>query len=304
VCFPLTSTKLIIKTRILTSSLVIFLSGILLIGIIGSSSTNIRAQSHSHPRIFVVGKDIPVELDLKAIQQGEKVTKVKGFDITIDNVVQANQDETITAFSQGPQITKAKVRTGNAIENQITLVPVSGQRNTFSLRGLASGVYVLDILTKDGRRDFAYETILVILAPGQTTTTTFLQPAIIQLINNIITNVKTESNTDITIKVIKDQLKCPNGYERKGNKCEPKPPGECPKGQTGTPPNCTPICPDGEDCPTPIEPPCTGEDCPTPIELPDEGGANGEEDNGGGDETESGDEVKEVPKTAADYYES
>jgi len=263
------SARLIIKTRILNSSLVIFLSGIMLIGIIGSSGTDIHAQSHSHPRIFAVGKGIPVELELKAIQQGEKVTKIKGFDITIDNVVQANQDGTITAFSQGPQITKAKVRTGSAIENSITLVPLSGQQNTFSLRGLASGVYVLDIIAKDGRRDLAYETILVILAPGQTTTTTFLQPGIIQIINNIITKVKTESDTDIRVIVIKDQLKCPNGYERKGDECKPKP---CPKGQTGTPPDCKPepICPKGQtgtppDCkPDPcIENP-NAEGCPPP----------------------------------------
>jgi hypothetical protein len=115
----------------------------------------------------------------------------------------------------------------------------------------------LDILTKDGRRDFAYETILVILAPGQTTTTTFLQPAIIQLINNIITNVKTESNTDITIKVIRDPLKCPQGYERKGDECKPKP---CPKGQTGTPSNCAPIKPPPDPC---IQNP-NAKDCPQP----------------------------------------
>jgi hypothetical protein len=72
------------------------------------------------------------------------------------------------------KITKAKVRTDTAIENLRELQRTQG--NIFSLTGLVSGVYILDIIAqKDNREDLAYETIMVILDPGETTITANLQ---------------------------------------------------------------------------------------------------------------------------------
>jgi hypothetical protein len=142
--------------------------------------------------MFVLGSDDKsggVEIDLRAVQQGAQITQIKTFDITIDNVIQAKQGGSIKAYSSDPsiKIVKAKVRTDTAIENLRELPRTQG--NTFSLRGLASGVYILDIIAQKDNRDLAYETIMVILDPGKTTIT-----ANLQIINNIITKVKTEVN--------------------------------------------------------------------------------------------------------------
>jgi len=67
--------KLITKTRILTSSLVIFLSSVLLIGIISSSSHAYAQQSpRQFPESIIAASSTdatPHALELKAKQQGE-----------------------------------------------------------------------------------------------------------------------------------------------------------------------------------------------------------------------------------------
>src|SRR5215216_1200156 len=94
------SAKLIIKTRILTLSLVIFLSSILLIGII-SSSSHVYAQQQSQessnqqfPKSIIAASSTdttPHALKLRATQQGEdgQPKKVSGFKIDLTNVVTA-----------------------------------------------------------------------------------------------------------------------------------------------------------------------------------------------------------------------
>ena len=88
-----------------------------------------------------------------------------------------------------------------------------------------------------------------------------------------------------------------------------EPPEECPPGTTGTPPDCFPICPEGEECPpdecppgtigTPPDcepiPPPDGELPPALLpdeQPPDEGDTNGssDEENGDTDESEVEDE--------------
>ena len=154
-----------------------------------TSSSNAHAQSTaSAPKVFVLGskdKSSAVEIDLRAVQQGAQIRQIKTFDITIDNVVQAKHGGSIKAYSSDPslKIVKAKVRTDTAIENLRELPRT--QANTFSLTGLVSGVYILDIIAQKDNRDLAYETLMVILAQGETTIA-----ANLQIINNIITKVK------------------------------------------------------------------------------------------------------------------
>jgi hypothetical protein len=165
-----------------------------------SSSSNAYSQSTttSTPRMFVLGsedKSAGVEIGLRAVHQDAQITQIKTFDITIDNVVQAKQGGSITADSSDPslKIVKAKVRTDTAVENLRELPRTQG--NTFSLRGLASGVYILDIIAQKDNRDLAYETIMVILDPGKTTIT-----ANLQIINNIITKVKNNVRTEVVFR--------------------------------------------------------------------------------------------------------
>jgi hypothetical protein len=179
--------------RTVIYGILIFTTLSLVFGGSSSSGGNAYAQSTtSTPKMFVLGsedKSGAVEIDLRAVQQGAQIRQIKTFDITIDNVVQAKQGGSIKAFSsdQSLKIVKAKVRTDTAIENLIELPRTQG--NTFSLTGLVAGVYILDIIAQKNNRDLAYETILVILDPGETTIT-----ANLQIINNIITKVKTEVN--------------------------------------------------------------------------------------------------------------
>jgi hypothetical protein len=69
------SAKLIIKTKILTLSLAIFLSSVLLIGIISSSSHAYAQQSpRQFPESIIAASSTdatPHALELKATQQGE-----------------------------------------------------------------------------------------------------------------------------------------------------------------------------------------------------------------------------------------
>ena len=152
--------------------------------------------------MFVLGSEdkSAVEIDLRAVQQGAQITQIKTFDITIDNVVQAKQGGSITADSNDPtlKIVKAKVITDTAIENLRELQRAQG--NTFSLAALVSGVYILDIIAQKDNRDLAYETILVILAPGETTTTTTTTAVNLQIINNIISKVKNSVRTEVVFR--------------------------------------------------------------------------------------------------------
>jgi len=105
------ATKLILKTRILTLSLVIFLSIILLIGIIASSSYSYAYGQQQQPQqsnqqfpssiIATLSTDTtPHALKLKATQQGEdeQPKKVSGFKIGLTNVVTAQINSPIHIF--------------------------------------------------------------------------------------------------------------------------------------------------------------------------------------------------------------
>jgi hypothetical protein len=121
-------------------------------------------------------------------------------------------------FDPSLKIVKAKVRTNTVIENLRELPRT--QANTFSLTGLVSGVYILDIIAqKDNREDLAYETIMVILAPGETTIT-----ANLQIINNIITKVKNNVRTEIVFRDENDDGSGDDGgRDSSGNGCSNKP---------------------------------------------------------------------------------
>jgi hypothetical protein len=117
-----------------------------------------------------------------------------------------------------------------------------------------------------------YETILVVLAPDQ-------QPL--------------PPTTIISQITIEESLQCPNNTTLVNGNCVKPTPEPCPRGTTGVPPNCEPICPAGEDCPCPegttgTPPNCIPiEECPEgttgtpPNCIPIEGGG-GEGGIGGG----------------------
>ena len=100
---------MIIKTRILASSVVIFLSSILLIGIISSSSYAYAQEqppqqsNQQFPESIIAasGTDTTSHvLKLKATQQGEEgePKKVSGFKIDLSNVITAQVNSQVRVF--------------------------------------------------------------------------------------------------------------------------------------------------------------------------------------------------------------
>jgi hypothetical protein len=233
---------LIIKTRILTLSLAIFLSSILLIGIISSSSYAYAQQSSQRsnqkfpPSIIAASSTdtTPHALKLKATLQGEdgQPKKVSGFKIDLKNVVTAQINSQVLVFvtDSSLQVIGAKIRT---ISGQlIDLVPSTTiQTNAFSLAGLPIGVYTLDIITQKGNTKAAYEGILVISQQP----TTVINETTKNVINQEI-NQNTRVDTDIIIKdVFKPKTKKVVDKERiclftpNHPDCKPKD-AKCPKG--------------------------------------------------------------------------
>ena len=92
---------MIIKTRILASSVVIFLSSILLIGIISSSSYAYAQEqppqqsSQQFPESIIAASDTDT---LKATQQREEGEKVSGFKIDLSNVITAQVNSQVRVF--------------------------------------------------------------------------------------------------------------------------------------------------------------------------------------------------------------
>ena len=114
------SFKLIIKTRILTLSLVIFLSSILLIGIVSSSSHAYAQQSSRQSNqelpesiIAASGTDTtPHALKLRATQQEDgQPKKVSGFKIDLTNVVTAQINSQVLVFDTDSSL-QAKISYG------------------------------------------------------------------------------------------------------------------------------------------------------------------------------------------------
>jgi uncharacterized membrane protein YgcG len=266
-----------IKTKILTLSLVVFISTILIIG------TGFTVYAQQQTRVFIVGSDGTThEANLKATKDGDgQLRKVSGFEIEASNVVQINQGKDLIVFTTNPaqdQVQKVKIRN---TQGQLTeLQKSTGVPNTYSLAGYPVGVYVLDVIVQlsNSNRQGAYETILVIIPPNQ-------QP---QLINFplILQTIKTVIDTDIRIIDNGDDddddnkpPPCPLGqrWDPVQKKCLPIPPPpppppcdpevdpECPEPPPPPPPG---PCPEGEDCPIPPPPPpptpCEGENCPIP----------------------------------------
>ena len=199
---------LIKKTKILPFSLVIFLSSILLIGIISSSSYAYAQQPQQSsnqrlpPSIIAASTTdtTPHALNLKATQQGEdgQPKKISGFKIDLTNVVtaQINSQVLVFATDSSLQVTGAKIRTVSDL--LIDLVPLTTtQANAFSITGLPLGVYTLDIITQKGNTKAAYEGILVISQQPTTVINEITKNVINQEINQ-----NTRFDTDIVIKEV------------------------------------------------------------------------------------------------------
>ena len=134
------------KFRYLT---VISLVAILLTaGAAASSQAQIIPNQENFPdSVFMTSGTTMHEMALKALYINEQATKVSGFKIDMAKVVLVSPSTPNLAVSSPDSsliITGAKLRT----ETQRLDLP--GRGNTYSLAGLAQGVYTLDVITQKG----------------------------------------------------------------------------------------------------------------------------------------------------------
>jgi hypothetical protein len=200
-------------------------------------SLYVQAQSGTFPgNIFAGTSQAQLhELALKATQENGQTNAVPGFKVDLTNVVStsANSDLAIFTTDNSLSITEAKVKT--SANKYIELVKKSS--NSFSLEGLPSRVFTLDVITQKQSEKAAYEGILVV---GQATT---------QQIQNEI--VRIETDIDIVFqkpKLVNDPC---NYYGR--NICNEN--GECDSERF----DCWSDCEDGSSEPTGQ---CPGDDTP------------------------------------------
>lgn len=121
-------------------------------------------SAQSDVGVYVTGPDLQTkELEFKVVE-GQKVKS--GFQVKPESVVQVSQGGNLLVVTEPRNnVDNVKVTDGGG---KITkLVNTNG--DTFSLSGIAPGVYTLDVIANMPNSDAraAYETILVILSPGQ-----------------------------------------------------------------------------------------------------------------------------------------
>jgi uncharacterized membrane protein YgcG len=190
------------NTRAMGLSLSI--SGILLFSLYTIAGIDSLAQSQIFPNsIFASSSQAQLhELLLKATEENGQTNSVPGFSIDLTNVISvpSNSELAILTTDGALSINEAKVK--STANNFIDLVKQS--QNTFSLAGIPSGVYTVDVIAQKGNSRAAYEGILVL---GQ-------EP------NNVQTRTIIEQQID------KQDNDGNNGNGSKGN-CDPSYPDVC-----------------------------------------------------------------------------
>jgi hypothetical protein len=144
----------------------IFMIGMALILIVPGSAL---ATTTTDFRVFVTKGNTIHDLNVKASQGANgQVIPVSGFVINPEDVVLLREGQNLvvmTSTNKPQRIDKVKIvnQAGQFIE-----LPQL-QAGTWSLAGIAAGVYLLDVIvdTPDSGNLVAYETVLVILGPNQ-----------------------------------------------------------------------------------------------------------------------------------------
>jgi hypothetical protein len=110
---------------------------------------------------------VPHDISLKLTQiPGGQLSETTGFAINPESVVQVKQGENIiVATSENLQVNNVKAK--NVQGQQVDLMPLPN--NMWSLQNLVPGNYLLDVIVDMSSSGIlgVYETILVILVPGQ-----------------------------------------------------------------------------------------------------------------------------------------
>jgi hypothetical protein len=230
---------------------------------------------------------VPHDLSLKVTQiPGGQLSETTGFALNPESVVQVKQGENIiVTTSENLKVNNVKAK--NVQGQQVDLLPLPN--SLWSLQNLVPGVYLLDVTVDMSSSGIlgVYETVLVILQPGQQP----LPPTtVINEVSIIIEDGPPSPPTNVTSPPPEPPTPCPPDVQVNGV-CPPTDdPTPMPEPPTPCPPDVqvNGVCPPTDD-PTPVpEPPTPVEDIPTLPEEPP--GDNGEDDNGEGDGTGNGED--------------
>jgi hypothetical protein len=178
---------------------IIFMIGLALILIVPGSAL---ATTTTDFRVFVTNGNTIHDLNVKASQGANgQVIPVSGFVIDPEDVVLLREGQNLvvmTSTNEPQRIDKVKIvnQAGQFIELPLL------QAGTWSLAGIAAGVYLLDVIvdTPDSDSLVAYETVLVILGPNQ-------QPLPATQYITMIQTVKVKTSIEF---VFQEDSKCSN----------------------------------------------------------------------------------------------
>jgi hypothetical protein len=186
---------------------------------------SVSVSAQNNVGVYVTGPDLQTkELEFKVVE-GKNVKS--GFQVKPENVVQVTQGGNLLVVTE-PRNNVDNVKITDESGRITGLVNTNG--DTFSLSGIAPGVYTLDVIVNqpNSNNRAAYETILVILQPGQAPQN---PTQIIQKVK-VVTDVRITFEDDDDDGRDRDRDPCKRwvrlGY---GNICEPIPRGgQCEQG--------------------------------------------------------------------------
>jgi hypothetical protein len=179
-------------------------------------------SAQSNVSVYVTGPDLLTkELEIKVVE-GQKAKS--SFQVKPESVVQVTQGGNLLVVTEPRNnVDNVKITDGGGKITEL----VNTNDDTFSLSGIAPGVYTLDVIANLPNSDdrAAYETILVVLQRGQSP----LQP--VEVINQV------KVITEVTFEGVEDDDECSNEPGSAGMKfpmdkrteCEKRDYDECEK---------------------------------------------------------------------------
>jgi hypothetical protein len=183
------------------------------------------------------------DLNLKATEAANgDIIPVSSFEIEPEDVVQVKQGGNFLVFTGSNEDVIEKVKVVSAQGVTTELVNLGG--NSWSIQGLATGVYTLDVIVDTGDEKAAFETILVVLGADQSP----INP--LTIINNFETKtiIKFRDNGNGNNTKPKPDLRGICALNPSDPRCPEPIDGDCPPGWgTNEAGQCFPLgdCPDG-----------------------------------------------------------
>lgn len=169
------------------------------------------------------------DLPLKAIQDSDgNIDAQNDFEIQPDNIVSVDQSSDFHVLPNGGAVEAVKI-TDDALQTRDLVFSVSTGRVS---QDLAPNAYLLDVivLMENGDR-YLYETVMAVLAPGQT----FNEVNIQNIIQSFVTT-RSDTHTTVVFRDVDDDDEPPEQepsicfFDPNDEECDPDEEGNCPEG--------------------------------------------------------------------------